>query len=345
VKSSPNGDRFAVMTKPAEPVLTFVDVTGDDPKQTTLTIPADVVPQNKQVTYAVSTWANDSDRIIVTASYDSVVERLLVDRRDASKTVNISKSYDSTIVEATFDPRSSERIITRTKNNEVRIIDTASKSLSSVIARNVTAMSLYENDAILLVQKVAEGGQSIGYVSLGSSEVRELKRIDSDEKTTFAIAKYFYEPYLSVAVGNQLDVYKVDSLPSSRSEDPISMTNIYSDMLPETVDYLSMRTSGRFVVAQYSGGVQTYDLELKNQSLTSFKSTNPTELRWLDKYHFYVTTGTELQVMEFDGANAHVIAQTATTFDATQSDDGTFIYSFVKNDTGFALQRSRMILE
>jgi hypothetical protein len=115
--------------------------------------------------------------------------------------------------------------------------------------------------------------------------------------------------------------------------------------LPATVDYLSVRTGGRFVVAQYAGGVQTYDLELKKQMLTSFKTPVTSELRWLDKYHFYLTTGSNLDVMEFDGANAHSIAALATQFDAVQSDDGKYIYSFTAADGGFALQRSRMILQ
>ena len=69
------------------------------------------------------------------------------------------------------------------------------------------------------------------------------------------------------------------------------------------------------------------------------------ELRWLDKYHFYMTTGSNLEVMEFDGANAQTITSLSPQFDAVQSDDGAFIYTFNAKDTGFVLQRSRMILE
>lgn len=345
VKSSPNGDRFALIADATKPVVSFLDITGSTPKQTSLTLPADVLPEGKSPTYALSSWATDSDRILVTMTYDATVERLLVDRRDVGRTVNISKSYQADIAEAMFDPRSSERVIIRTSTGDVRIIDTAADSVSSVIASNVTSMLLFDDDAILLVQSVAEGGQTVGYVSLGSNEVREIKRIASAEKTTLAIAEYFYEPHVAIATGSHLDVLKADSLPSSKSDAAISMTNVYSATLPGIVDHLSIRTGGRFVVAQYAGGVQTYDLELDKQVLTSFKVPVVGELRWLDKYHFYVTSGSDLQVMEFDGANAHSIAAMTTTFDAVQSDDGKYIYSFTKTENGFALQRSRMIIE
>ena len=78
---------------------------------------------------------------------------------------------------------------------------------------------------------------------------------------------------------------------------------------------------------------------------TTFKAPIAEELRWLDGYHYYVTNGTDLQVAEFDGANAHTITPLATGFDSVQSDNGRFIYTINASDNGFALQRSQMILE
>lgn len=345
VKASPNGDRFAILKSADVPTISFVDINGSEPKIDEVMIPADVLPADKQPTYDLVKWAPDSDRLLVKLSYESTTQYLMVDRRSAERTVNVSKDYESDIVDATFDPRSSERLIVRSSNGTIRIVDTAGKSLSSVVASSVTYMDTYGNDAILLVQSVSDGTQSVGYVSLGSNEVRELKKIASNEKTLLSIGKYFSDPYIAVSTGAKLDVYRVKSLPSSESDSSISMDTTYSAVLPAAVDYLSIRTGGRFVVAQYAGGVQTYDIELSKQSLTSFKAPVNGELRWLDRYHYYVTTDSRLEVMEFDGSNAHSITELATTFDSVQSDDGKFIYSINAVDDGFALQRSRMILE
>lgn len=345
VKSSPNGDRYALLTDATKPVITFVDVTGDTPKQTTLTIPGNVLPADKTPTFELLSWANDSDRMLVKMSYEATVEYVLIDRRDNNSAVNVSTSYEKDIVEPIFDPRSSERLIIRTSKGDVRIIDTGNDSLSSVIASSVTAMSLYGNDAILFVQSIAEGGQSVGYVSLGSNEVREIKRIATADKTLIALSNYFSEPHIAISTGTHLDVFKAKSLPSSQDNTAISMTSVYSATLPAPVDYLSVRSGGRFVIAQYAGGVQTYDNELNKQTLTSFKAPIAGELRWLDGYHFYVTNGSNLEVMEFDGANPHQVTALTTGFDAVQSDNGTFIYTIASTDAGFALQRSRMILQ
>ncbi len=344
-KSSPNGDRMALITDPSKPVITFVDVTGDKPKSTTITIPAELLRADIAPTFTLSEWANDSDRILVDANYGDSIERIVMDRREVKRTVNVSKAYESDVSESIFDPRNSERLIIRTSKGDIRTIDTASNSLSTVLASSVTEMSLYGSDALLLVQSVAEGGQSVGYISLGSDDVRILRTIQSSDVVHFSIGKYFSEPYVAVSTGNKLEVLKVKSLPSSNSDESISMTSVYTATLPAAVEYLSIRSGGRFVVAQYAGGVQTYDIELSKQTLTSFKSPVTSELRWLDKYHFYITNGVNLEVMEFDGANAQVIAPLTTDFDSVQSSDGKFIYSITKNDDGYHLQRSRMILE
>lgn len=344
-KASPNGDRFALLQNASVPTVTFVEITGSEPKQTSITIPSDLLPADATPVYELLDWAYDSDRIVVKMSYNSTSEYIVIDRRSVDRTVNISKEYESDIADSMFDPRSSERLIIRSSKGEVRIVDTASKSISSVVATNVTYMDTYGNDAIVLVQSDPDGSQSVGYVSLGSTQVREIKKIASAEKARISIGKYFSDPYVAVSTGAKLDVYKLKSLPSSESDSAISMDTVYSATLPATVDYLSIRSGGRFVFAQYAGGVQTYDIELSKQSLTSFKTPVASELRWLDRYHFYVTTGTNLEVMEFDGANGHAITALSTGFDALQSDDGKFIFSINTTDSGFALQRSRMILD
>jgi hypothetical protein len=342
--SAPNGDRYAIIQEAAKPVITFVDVTGDTPKSTSLTLPTTILPTGKTATFAVSKWANDSDRLLVDMAYDGTTEHLLVDRRDATKTVNLSKNYMPDISEIMFDPRSSDRLIIRNTKGELRTVNTADGSLSAVIASAVSSMSLYGNDAIVIVQSEPEGGQAVGYISLGSDKIRVLKRIASANKTLASLSDYFSEPHLAISVGTLIDVYRLSNLPSSQSEDSISMSRLFTSDLPAPADYLSIRTSGRFVLAQYAGGVQTYDIELEKQTITSFKAPVTSELRWIDKYHFYVTDGKQLEVLEFDGANPHRITNLSTNFDAVQSDNGKYIYTINATQKGYVIQQSLMTI-
>lgn len=344
ILSSPNGDRFAAITDATKPEITFIDINGDTPKQTVIQLPAELVPAGKTPTFSLNKWASDSDHLLIDMAYDGVTEHLFVDRGDAKKTINVSTTFEKDIVELLFDPRSSSRLIARSSNGDVRIIDIAGNSLSSVMATGVTSMTTYGNDAVVVVRTVP-GGQSVGYVSFGSQKVRELKRVSSTEHVRGALGSYFSDPYFTIAIGNRLEVYKLRSLPSSESDASIGMTSLYTSVLPAQVDFLSIRSGGRFVFAQYASGTLTYDIELNKQSLTSLTTPAVAEIRWLDRYHFYVTNGTHLEVVEFDGGNPHTITALTTQFDAVQSDDGKYIYSIAATASGFALQRSQMILE
>lgn len=344
VLSSPNGDRLAIIPDAAKPEITFIDINGEAPKVVTIQLPASVLPVDKTLSFSLNKWANDSDHLLVDMTYDGVTERLFVDRGDAKKTVNISTAFEKDIVEVLFDPRSSSRLIARSSNGDVRIVDISASSLSAVMATGVTSMSTYGNDALVVVRTIP-GGQSVGYVSFGSQKVRELKRVSSTENVRATLGSYFSDPYFAIAIGNRLEVYKLRSLPSSESEASIGMSSISTSVMPATVDFLSIRSGGRFVFAQYAGGALMYDIELGKQSLISLTTPTTSEIRWLDRYHFYVTNGTHLEVIEFDGGNPHTITGLTTQFDAVQSDDGKYIYTVAATATGFALQRSQMILE
>ena len=123
------------------------------------------------------------------------------------------------------------------------------------------------------------------------------------------------------------------------------MTNLLTSVVPSNPTHLSIRSGGRFVLAQYGSGLLTYDIELKKQSNTSFTKPVSEELRWLDRYHFYLTNGSSLEVLEFDGGNAHDITAQATPFDAILQNNGKYIYGFTTTkDNMVVLQRSKMIL-
>lgn len=345
VLASPNGDRYALLPVANKSTLDFVDITADAPKQTTMTLPETALPKNL-ASIDLKSWGSDSDHLLLIAKAGNATEWLVTDRRDAEKTTNISTKYDLDIAEAVFDPRSNNRVIVRTAAGDVRIVDINQETVSGAIASSVTYMAMYSNDAILVVQRTAPTVQSVGYVSFGSNEVRQLQEIMNDKPTLVAGASYFGDPYISIANGTELTTYKLNSLPSSESEASVGMTNLLATTIPSDAKYLSAKSGGRFVLAQYSKGLLTYDIELKKQSNTSFTKGVAEELRWLDRYHFYLTNGTSLEMLEFDGGNSHEITSLATSFDAILRSNGKYIYSFNTTADGkFTLQRSQMILD
>jgi hypothetical protein len=123
------------------------------------------------------------------------------------------------------------------------------------------------------------------------------------------------------------------------------MTSVATNPLTKPVSDLSIRSGGRFVIAQSSKSFSNYDIELKKFTTTNLGVKQLDVLKWLDRYHTYYVQHGQLQVLEFDGANRHAITPASGRYDAVQSSNAKYIYSFVQTDDGIKLQRTQMIID
>lgn len=345
VKSSPNGERLAVIEDRTEPEVKFIDVSGSEPRTTTISIPSSAVSLEAP-RYKLHSWSFDSRRVLLTATAGGTTEWVLIDRSDEAGTVNLSTKYDSAISKIKFDPRGSERLVYTSRTGQLRFIDTGSDTLSPVQATNVDQFGYYNDDAVVFVRTISKQQRSIDYLSFGEKQARELKRVQTTEPVLADMASYFGDPYLLTSVGTKFTIERFRQLPSSNSDEPIAMTTLSEKELPADPTFVSLRSGGRFAVAQYRGGVDTYDIELDRHTMTNLKKDVTEELRWFDRYHFYVTDGTMLRMIEFDGGNPSTITPLTTRFDSVMSSNGKFVYSIdKKSDDSFALQRSQTILD
>lgn len=344
-KASPNGRYLALLPVVSKPSVSIVTVDGARVETDEI-----VLEQTRATTtYKIQEWSDDSSRLLITATTGKQVRWLLVEReaKEAADIVDLTARYGASMRSIRFDPRGSDRLAVLTTENDLRLLDVSADAMSSIVVGDVETFSYYGDDHIVYVNKIDAATKSLGYVSLNDTDSpRELKRIQTTSAVKTAAAAYFSDPYLALSVGPVIEVYTLSSLPGSGSDQAVTMETLATRTLPSAPTHLSVRSGGRLVVAQYAGGFATYDIELDRQTMTSVKRLGTQELRWLDRFHPYVTDGTQLTVMEFDGANQHAIAPLSTTFDAVQTSDGKYIYSLQRTTKGtFELQRSQMILD
>jgi hypothetical protein len=344
-KTSPNSSYIAMLPSASNPSMTILKVESDKTSERSVSIDQ----KRSGTSYRIEDWSDDSSRILVSATTGATKRWLLVERDAESVTdvIDITKRYGTGFDRIEFDPRGSDRLVVLTESKDLRLLNISNDSLSSILASNVESFSFYENSQIFYISK-SDNVRALSYVSFVATDTpREIKRIESDAPAKVAAASYFGDPYIVMTEGRTSEVYRLARLPSSSSDDALSMETLASRELPSVPTYVSIRSSGRFVVMQYANGFATYDIELKKDTLTTVKGIGTEELRWFDRYHVYVTNGSGLKVMEFDGGNQYDVAQTSARFDALQTTDAKFIYSFTptKDRKSVELQRSRMILE
>lgn len=346
VRSSPNGKFFAVVEDAAQPRITVVDVSSDTPKRESVEIPADILPGDT-TSYAIQLWNPDSNRLLITAATPSGTKWLLLNVDQPRESINVSNRFTTPLASAQFDPRGGDRVIATTEARDLQLVDLGSSSAErTTVMTNVASVTTYNNEAITIVDAPEDGVKRISYLSLGSKKTKELTRLKTNDQVLADIASYFNDTYLAYTNGSKIELKMLSSFPSSQSDAKLTFKQITSTELPSTATYMSLRSGGRFLVSQYDGGIDTYDLELQKHTIATVPTLKTDELRWLDRYHYYVTDGAQVSLAEFDGSNPGIITQSNTVFDAVTTDNAKYFYSFNKNASGsFTLRRSQLILD
>lgn len=342
---------MAIKEDPATPVVRLADLSRDNVKVTNLTLPEDMYThpsEGKNQSFTLDKWDAGSRYILVKHVYDGdKIEWLVLDTQDASKTVNVTKLLDINASKLIFSGSNSKVMYAQT-GTDVRKLDLGAATLSRPLISNVAEFTTYDRSMLTYVtlRDAATGKRSVGYYEDGADAPHEIRSFTDDGALSLhvALGKYFGDMYEAVAYGDAVTLYKGD-LPKEKNDKPL--TQVAKMTLPGGTQYLSIKTNGRFVVAQNGATYKVYDLELKKETTTTLKGTTPVtnEIKWIDDYMPWSDRDGTLRLYEFDGMNQHDIMPVTSDLSATLSPNGKYLYGISKAANGtFHLERVQMIL-
>jgi len=343
VVPSVDGKKLAFFTKNQPFVLSETNIDTKSPKITKVALPKDLIPASVKVAPTIRYWSKDSDTMLASINSGKETQWLYIDTNSPDKSANISKTYDLKVKTARFDPRSNTQIIVHTSDGDIRTLDMQSRSLSAVLATEVRSFSFFEDKLLLYVYTNEAGKRVAGYLNLGETKGRDLP-MAADDVELLTGGKYFDTSYITLASKQLMRLYRLDNLPNSNSTNAISSTLMFSTPITEAPIYASMHNNGRFVVLQSSSAFSVYDIELARYTATKLGTVQSGELRWLDGYHLYYSGKDTLNVVEFDGANGYQVGP-ANGWVGSLLNDGKYLYSTLKTDAGYSVQRSQMIID
>lgn len=338
---SPTGHYYALLPDAAKPIITVVDMTDSKYSRSAIDITTQAGNNTTAWRYSIISWSSDNNYLLMKRQNKTAAEWLLIDRREPTKSQNLTDKYKLPISNLLFEPNSSNRLVGHTANGDVRMINVAEGTLSPTLLQNVVSVYTYDN-ALLYVQRKSSAVQSLGYLSLDSTTGRELLQRTGTQKVLVDVGSYYGDIYMVITTGNDVDVYRLSSLPHSTSTSPLTMTSLAHFQTAAPPLYASIRSNGRFVIVQSRQGFLTYDLELAKMTTTNLGNVVADKLVWLDKYHIGYVAGRQFTIIEFDGANRQEIAEASAGFDGDQSSDDKYVYSFLRTTYGVELRRSQM---
>lgn len=339
---SPNRDWFALQASTAEPSLTIADIQDRDNvtfeqlpiPESVRALPADNAPS----TFTLKEWDFGARYILVQRNYADQVEFIRLDRTNAGNARNITTQFKLPISDIHFSGTSGN-VFYGLVAGDIRKFDLQAGTISEPLATNVNQFMLYKSD-VIAYSATREDKFTAGVIIDNKATV--VKSYDTTTPLHVDISEYFDNYYLAIARGEKTEVIKdpVDYAGAKRK--PFATTT-----LAEGATWVKFSSSGRFVVTGNGNHYVTRDLETAETFTTALSGTSQDlnrPLQWLDDYYLVSDAESSVRIAEFDGTNQHIIAPSAPGYKVTLSDDGEYLYSIVKKETGYTLQASRLVL-
>lgn len=348
-----DGKSIIVQQLPSVPNFQVVDIRSDEIKSTDLTIPTAIYSEAGTAgithTFTISQWDDGGRYALLRHDYGDKKEWLVLDTRDANATKNVTALLDIDITSAVFSGNSGNILYALTAG-DIRKLDLSGATISRTLVTQVTNFNLFETNVITYVgvnpSNAAE--RVVGLYREGDTAPHVLRTTASPATTPLHIAtgRYFNQDYVVISEGNKVDILR-GSYPSAAAEDTNTLSDFATFSFVANVDRVSLSPVGDYVLAQAGPEFSSYDIE--HQRLIHYTAeTNEgvivAPVKWLDNDHTWTDYSDQLILREFDGANTTTINQSVTGQAVALTQNGRWLYSVGRTDTGYQLQRVRMVL-
>jgi hypothetical protein len=289
--AAPNRD-YAVLALKNSPIWKYLDLRGDDAKETDLdftTLLAGLEAQDLK-------WDGDSDKLLVKAIRKNETEWLLINVKNPKESVNLSKEFAMNFSEVRFASENGDRLVVL-ENGNLRTIMLGGKTVSQVLASNVKKFS-FVGEYIMYI----DSAQKVGMVN--GADVVLVKEYDVNSLVNVALSDYIGDKYLTITDNDEMIIYKGD-LPNTERQ--ISdMEIVFDEKINFIPSKLGIYGNNELIVARDGKKMAVYDCEARK--LSQFELDGD-KMFFVDGYMIGEILDRKLNVMDFDGTNKRYVTE------------------------------------
>ena len=295
---APNHDSILYALKGDELKWNLLDIRGDSAIDSLLDM--STVMQGLSVENIV--WNNNSDRVIVAAKNSKLQrEWLLIDVKDLKNSVNLSREFGLDFSRVMFATDSGDRLFTL-ENNNLRMVTASGKTISQIIASNVTDFVINGNDVMYVkddnqVMLLRDGGGDI-----------PVAKFDSGQIVRVALSEYIGKKYIVLATDDQLYIYRGDYPDGERELKDMEL--VLDQSLQFKPDAIKIEAGGELIVMKSGGKVAVFDAELT--ALYQYELASD-QLFFVDFYLIGTIENDKLVVRDFDDTNRRELTTATST--------------------------------
>jgi len=349
--ASSDGRSMLIQEQADIPTFDLVDLSSDAIKSTKLTIPSNIYSESSTLgvihAFHIIKWDDGGRYVLIKHNYGDKEEWLVIDVQDESASKNITRLFNIAINNIYFFGTDGNSFYVSSQN-EIRKLDLAAGVISRPLVSNVTSFSVYNESNIIIyigTGVVGTDEQVAGLYRDGDETSYTLRTVaKKDIPLKITTTHYFNEDYVAISEGKKVDILS-GSYPYSVDEDTTSLKIVDSFESKQDIGSLSFSPSGEYVFVQSGSYFASYDLEYQNLSESTMDGIGDTPaFKWLNNSYIWSDRDNSLTIREFDGSNSHVINPVISGQSVTLTHNKRFLYSINKLESGYQLQRVRIIL-
>lgn len=278
----------------------LLDVRGDTAIEKTL----DFTELLEGLSVTKVSWNENSDKILIQAQRDNKNEWILVNVSNPENALNLNLEFDMNFATVQFADDGGDKLIVLQDDANLRTIDASNKTLSGVLAKNVTAFSYNDNKIFYLttdneIKIVQDSGEDVLVASF-----------EKDQNVKMLVYDYLDDKYLAILDGNKLTIYVGDYPDNDRAL--ADMEVALKQELGFESDVLENAAYGELTIARQGRQMAVFDAE--TGKLSTFELTGE-QMFFVDPYLIGTIQDGQLVVRDFDGTNVRNLSKaTGTAF-------------------------------
>lgn len=347
--SSPKGHYILVQGSSNASSFNLVDISVDKIKTTELIIPSDSYSEafNYGTVHVFNPvrWDDGERYVLIEHHYSDKTEWLVLDTQNVDLTQNISAKFINPISYIDFFGTSGD-VFYVLSELIVYKFEMSSDVLPIPIITNVSSFNLF--DEINTISYIAnnESGRVVGIYRDGDDKPIILRNVSVDNQLplNIEVSRYFNENYFIISEGKETTILS-GNYPESENDIALNLKQFASFSFGKDVENISSSPDGKYIFVGSGDDFEVYDLEYQTLSPASVTGTEADyKIDWLDPNHLWMIRNGVLKISDFDSMNIYEINNAIPGQTVSLNRNGRYLYSFNKTDSGYQLQRVRLIL-
>jgi hypothetical protein len=329
--------RWLMVQEPASNrVFSIYDLKNQAKEPISITLPDNIPTKGTTESFQLAEWADDNQHVLLKHTYDDKSEYVLVDRTDASQSVNLNTSLSINPTELTLiDKKYDKYYIYDSTTTSVRKLSLKDNQ-STAFQEHVLAYKSYSDDTMLYVtDNGAPSGKVYVKMNVGGKTwtIRSLAA-----GSTYVVDLTEYSGDLYVAAGSAADnrVYIYNDPVGQLSARDINVAVPAQVLHVEGVNYLSFSANAQFIVAENANRFGVYDIE--NETGYNYATTPPLDppqvhATWMDGDRLVYASGGKLVVYDYDNTNPHTLMAASPAYLPAFDQDAKYVYGLAPDST------------